>query len=155
MSLFKEIIRRFNKEKIRYLLIGRQAVMFYGAPLFSFDYDFWIHPEDKSKTYQILEERLDLEPSYPIESKRPIVSFLSISGEKIDVFFVRKITNKDGETFDIDEVLRRSIMVKDKNFAIRLPHIDDLIGLKKIGERPKDLEDIEYLKALKKELKIY
>jgi hypothetical protein len=46
-------------------------------------------------------------------------------------------------------------MVKDKNFAIRLPHIDDLIGLKKIGERPKDLEDIEYLKALKKELKIY
>lgn len=150
MSLFKEIIRLFNKEKIRYLLIGRQAVMLYGAPLFSYDYDFWIHPEDKKKTYRILEETLEFEPSYPEDIKRPMISFLSDKGEKVDVFFVKKITNASGETFGIEEVLKRSIIVKDRGFTIRLPDIDDLIGLKKMGKRPKDIEDIEYLQAIRK-----
>lgn len=153
MSFFKEIIRLFNKEKIRYLLIGRQAVMLYGAPLFSYDYDFWIHPDDRVKTYKILVGMLDLEPSYPEDIKRPMISFLSDKGEKVDVFFVKKITNASGETFEIESVLKRSIIVKDKGFTICLPDIDDLIGLKKMSRRPKDIEDIEYLQTIKKFLK--
>lgn len=150
MSFFKEIIRLFNKEKIRYLLIGRQAVMLYGAPLFSYDYDFWIHPEDRKKTYRVLEDILEFESSYPEDIKRPMISFLSDKGEKVDVFFVKEITNSFGETFEIEEVLKRSIIVRDKGFTIRLPDIDDLIGLKKMGRRPKDVEDVEYLQTIKK-----
>jgi hypothetical protein len=37
------------------------------------------------------------------------------------------------------------------DFSIRIPHIDDLILLKQIGDMaPKDYEDVEYLKSIKR-----
>lgn len=37
----------------------------------------------KKKTYRILEETLEFEPSYPEVIKRPMISFLSDKGEKV------------------------------------------------------------------------
>jgi hypothetical protein len=39
---FKQIIQQFNSKLIRHVLIGRQAVVLYGAPVTSFDYDLWV-----------------------------------------------------------------------------------------------------------------
>ncbi len=154
--LFEEIVRTFNKKKIRYLLIGRQALMFYGAPLFTYDYDFWIHPEDKDMVFDYMEDTLGMEASRNRTEKRPIFAFHSDSADKIDVFIVRKITNKEGETLDIDECLGRAVEIRqpDSDFFVRVPSIDDLIKLKKMGKRPKDMEDIEYLETIKR-LKIH
>ena len=150
--LFEKIIQKFNKLGIRYLLIGRQAVMLYGSPVFSFDYDFWVHPDDKGKLFEYLEDKLELEPSRSREEKKPVFSFYSNSSDKIDIFIVRKITNKEGETLDIEECLKKSVTISspDSNYFVRVPAIDDLIKLKKTAKRTKDLEDIEYLKAIKK-----
>jgi len=150
--LFEEVVKTFNKKHIRYLLIGRQALLFYGAPLFTYDYDFWIHPEDKDTVFDYLEDTLGMEASRDRIEKRPIFAFHSDSADKIDVFIVRKITNKKGETLDIDECLIRSVEISqpDSDFHVRLPSIDDLIKLKKMGKRPKDIEDIEYLETIKK-----
>ena len=38
-------IKQLNKEKIKFILVGRQALVQYGAPLQSFDYDFYIGPD--------------------------------------------------------------------------------------------------------------
>jgi len=54
-----ELINAFNANNIRYVLIGRQAVVQYGANLFSFDYDFWVHPEDRTNTYKVDETDID------------------------------------------------------------------------------------------------
>ncbi|MDO9288471.1 MAG: hypothetical protein Q7T83_06735 [Thermodesulfovibrionales bacterium] len=150
--LFEEVVKTFNKKHIRYLLIGRQALLFYGAPLFTYDYDFWIHPEDKAMVFDYLEDTLGMEASRDRTEKRPIFAFHSDSADKIDVFIARKITNKEGETLDIDECLSRAVEIRqpDSDFHVRLPSIDDLIKLKKMGKRPKDLEDIEYLETIKK-----
>lgn len=149
---FEEIIRKLNKLNIRYLLIGRQAVMFYGSPVFSFDYDFWVHSEDKDKLFEYLEDELGLEPSRSRGEKRPIFSFYSNSADKIDIFFIKKLTNNENETLDIDECFKRSKIISspDSNFFVRVPCIDDLIKLKKTGKRIKDKEDIEYLQTIKK-----
>jgi hypothetical protein len=36
---FKQIIQQLNSNLVRYVIIGRQAVVLYGAPITSFDYD--------------------------------------------------------------------------------------------------------------------
>jgi hypothetical protein len=147
-----QFIKELNKKKIRYLLIGRHAVIQYGAPLFSMDYDFWVHPDEKKKLLKLVEDDFEGELSHAIEEKKPIYTAY-IDDYKIDLFFVRKITNLDGETLSFDSCYKNSIVKSDPDgaFYIRLPEIDDLIILKKMGNRPKDLEDIEYLKSIKKE----
>ena len=41
-----EVIRRFNTEGIRYLVIGGQAVRLEGCPRFSMDWDVYIPSRD-------------------------------------------------------------------------------------------------------------
>jgi hypothetical protein len=148
----REVIKGFNKRGIRYLLIGRQAVMLYGAPLFSYDFDFWIHPEERDRVYSFLEDELGFEVSSNREQKKPLVFFYTQGGDKIDVFFFRNTVNKNGEKLNIDECLKNAIKIKepDSDLYVMVPSIDNLIKLKKIGDSPKDLEDIEYLEKIKK-----
>jgi hypothetical protein len=145
------LVSAFNARRVRYLLIGRQAVVLYGAPLFSFDYDFWVHPEDRDKTYEVL-EAAGLLSRHPIEDNKPIVMFENDEGVKIDIFFVSRMSS-DSKGVDLvfDEVFQRAIVKADPkaDFYIRLPAIEDLISLKMLaGDRPKDLEDIEYLRVI-------
>ncbi|MBI4689280.1 MAG: hypothetical protein HY754_03290 [Nitrospirae bacterium] len=149
---FEEIIGELNKQRIRYILVGGRAAVFYGSPRFTYDYDFWVHPEDKNKLFDLFENEFGFEPSRGREEKRPIFVFYSDSGDKVDVFIARKITNKDGETISIDECLANSKEIREpkSDFFVRVPSIDDLIKLKKMGKRPKDIEDIEYLETIKR-----
>lgn len=146
-----ELITNFNKSGLRYVLIGRHAVIQYGAPLFSFDYDFWIHREDREKSYKIIKD-FGLIPNHEISRKRPIVNFTDDEGNKVDVFFFKSVTNRDGITLTFDLVYQNSVIKKDPEgeFYLRIPCIEDLIQLKKMGNRTKDIEDIEYLEALMK-----
>ena len=148
----EKIIRGFNKKGIRYLLIGRQAVMLYGAPLFSFDYDFWIHPEDKQQLFEFLEDELDCEVTGNRSEKKPVFSFYTRTGEKLDIFVFLYVRNSEKEKISIEETLKNSIKIREphSHFYVVVPGIDDLIKIKKIKTRPKDLEDIEYLESIKK-----
>lgn len=147
-----ELIRVFNRQGIRYLLIGRQAVVQYGAPLFSFDYDFWVNPDDREALYKIMED-MALLSKYSYQDKRPMDSFSDDEGNKVDVFFVRVFDKPSlGLSLKFDDVYQRGVIKKDpdSDFYVKIPSIDDLIKLKHLGElRPKDLEDIEYLEKLK------
>jgi hypothetical protein len=92
-----KLIQRLNRENIRYLLIGRQSVVQYGAPLFSFDYDFWVHPDDKNATFEIIESfglTSGLENKPDIRKKKPIVIFDDDEGNKVDVFFTKTRASK-------------------------------------------------------------
>lgn len=149
------LIKRFNEKGVRYILIGRQSVVQYGAPLFSFDYDFWVHPGDRDKTVEIIE-------SFGLSSgqqsaKRPIVVFDDDAGNKVDVFFAKVLAaRKKDLSISFDGAYRSAIIKKDpkSDFYVRIPEIDDLILLKQLGDMaPKDHEDVEYLKSIKKSLK--
>ncbi len=146
VSLFR-LIRELNRRKIRYLIIGRRAVILYGGPVLTADTDLWIHPEDKKTVLSLLTDKLGLEISHPPDTKRPIVS--GFSGlKKFDLFFQRGIKNIEDEMIEFVACYKNSILKKDpkENISFRIPSIDDLIRLKRIRKpNVKDEQDIEYL----------
>jgi len=146
VSFFK-LIRQLNRRKIRYLIIGRRAVILYGGPVLTTDTDLWIHPEDKKTVLSLLLDELGLEISHPPDTKKPIVS--GFSGlKKFDLFFQRGIKNIENEMIEFEDCYKNSILKEDpkEDISFRIPSIDDLIRLKKIREpNIKDEQDIEYL----------
>jgi hypothetical protein len=146
VSFFK-LIRQLNRRKIRYLIIGRRAVILYGGPVLTTDTDLWIHPEDKKTVLSLLLDELGLEISHPPNTKKPIVS--GFSGlRKFDLFFQKGIKNIEDQMIEFEDCYKNSILKKDpkEDVSFRIPSIDDLIRLKKIRKpNVKDEQDIEYL----------
>jgi hypothetical protein len=151
---FLEFVRRLERDKTSYMLIGRWAVILYGAPLMTADYDFWISSHDRAKVLDYLEsEGYELPPKE--EWEKPLITAYR-GPDKIDLMFLKQITNRELQRIRFDDCLARSVLHEDKksNFKIRVPSIDDLIALKKIErkseqEKFKDQTDIRILQALK------
>ena len=146
----EDFITELNKKNIRYILIGGQAVTLYGSPIVSFDFDFWIDPLQKKEFFHIA-DALDFE--YRNESKdKPMVIFYA-EEEKLDIFFARRMSAINGKAITFEECYQKATSLKDPTgFSVRVPYIDDLITLKSCKKKPsaKDLEDIEYLRIIKK-----
>jgi len=55
---YKELFRIFNKYRVKYLIVGAYAVIFYGVPRFTKDVDIWVKPESKNalKVHAALKE---------------------------------------------------------------------------------------------------
>jgi len=143
---FFEIIKDFNRMGIRYLIIGRRAVVLYGAPVLTADYDFWIDSTEKQRVLAyFIKKECDL--SDPEDTLKPIIQVYA-GPRKIDLFFHQTIRNLEGELIEFNTCYENSSIKEDREQGIffRLPMIDDLIKTKKIREKNvKDLQDIEYL----------
>jgi hypothetical protein len=150
-----DVIRWFNRLEIRYLIIGRRAVILYGGPVLTGDHDIWIHAADRKKALSLLAQELSFELSQPVDTKMPIVTGFS-GMRKYDLFFQRGATTIENERVEVDECYRNSVLIEDpsKNISFRVPSIDDLIRLKKIRQpNVKDEQDIEYLLKVKRLLR--
>jgi len=149
---FFDLIRKFERRNIRFLIIGRRALVLYGAPVLTADHDLWIHPDDKKKALSLLSEELGFELSHPPETRKPIVTGFS-GFKKYDLFFQRSVRNLEHETIDFEDCYRNSVVKDDpaEDLRFRIPSIDDLIRLKKIRKpNAKDQQDIEYLLKAKR-----
>lgn len=147
---FIDLVKALNKERIRYIIIGRRALILYGIPVMTADYDLWISPEDREKTLTLL-EKMGIELSEHPTTKKLIV-FAYSSTKKFDLFFHRTITNLDGEKIIFDDCYQNAVTADSSNKApqILIPSIDDLIKMKKIRNgSAKDIQDIEYLLKIK------
>ena len=152
---FFHILKEFNLQKIRYLIIGRRAVILYGGPVLTADHDLWIHPEDKKKTLSLLSEKFGFELSYPPDTEKPIVTGFS-GMKKYYFFFQKSVKNIDNEKIEFEECYKHSIVKEDAKEKVKfhIPSIDDLIRLKKIRKpNIKDEQDIEYLLKAKRLIK--
>ena len=152
---FLKLIRELNREKVRYLVIGRRAVILYGAPVLTADSDLWIHPNDKRRALSLVQDKFGLELSDSPETKKPIVSGFS-GMRKFDFFFQKSVKTFEDQVIDFEDCYKNSILKKDpeEEVSFRIPSIDDLIHLKKIRKpNIKDEQDIEYLLKAKQLLR--
>ena len=136
-------------------MIGRRALIHYGAPLQTYDYDFWVDPDSRN-TARFLKvvQGLDLQPvdgSWEVQG-RPLVTFCYREEHKFDVFLVRNFKNLDGETVDFDSAYRRKVVMEAKGDPLRIPvpSLQDLKLLKRMRDSEKDREDLRYLDLLAK-----
>ena len=140
---FKELLKLFEKHKIRYVIVGGYAVMKYSEPRFTKDLDVFIatDQENAKSVYLALKEfgapLENLSPNdfahegYFYQMGRPplrVDIMMSIPGVKFDVVW------KNREVVELDDL---------KVFFISR---SDLIRAKEATGRPQDKIDIEKLK---------
>jgi len=67
----------------------------------------------------------------------------------VDVFRARSLSAGGGKKITFEEMYsRRKILKGESGLELNLPTIADLITLKKLRSSPKDIQDIQYLKAI-------
>jgi hypothetical protein len=149
-SHFDEVafFRAISTNGVRALLIGRRALVLLGLPVLTADYDFWIHIDD-IKAFNDAAARFDLAPTRTPHEARRAGRYVLENDEHVDVLVARSIPTTDGGTVDFDGLWerRRTLMLAD--VTVQIPSLDDLITTKRIGSRPKDVEDIRLLRAFK------
>ena len=142
-----ELILLLNEHRIRYLLIGGQAVRLEGMPRFSMDWDFYIPPRDLDniqKINRILEGELDL-------------SLLPL-GERGENFVQTYQTRWGIVQFHLagpglpkfDEAEARAVIHETENHTpVRCLCRNDLLESKRKAARPQDTLDIVFLENKK------
>ncbi len=145
-----EFFRAIAASGARALLIGRRALVALGLPVLTADYDFWIHIEDIA-TFNQATEPQGLVPSHTPDEARGRGRYVLENDERVDVFVARSVPTVDGVRVAFDDVwTRRQSLEVAPGAALAVPALDDLILTKRFGGRPKDLEDIRLLEALRK-----
>ena len=139
----EELIKLFNDNGVRYILIGGQAVRLEGLPRFSMDWDFFIPSRDIENIKKInclLGAEFDVE-LLPLGAK----------GEN----FVQTYQTRWGllqfhlgapglPTFDVAE--EDSVKCEtETGVAVKCLSIKRLLDSKKAAGRPQDQQDIEFL----------
>jgi hypothetical protein len=146
-----DFFRSIAASGARALLIGRRALVALGIPVLTADYHFWIHIDDIA-TFNDAVERQGLLPSRTPEEARERGRYVLENDERVDVLVARSVPTVDGLRVAFEEVWeRRRELVVAPGVALATPALDDLILTKRFGGRPKDLEDIRLLEALRKE----
>ena len=135
----------------RALLIGRRALVALGIPVLTADYDFWLHIDDIAAMNAAVEP-MGLFPTRTPEEARGRGRYVLENDERVDVLVARAVPTVDGVRVAFDEVWsRRRALEVAEGAVIAVPTLDDLILTKRFGGRPKDLEDIRLLEALRGE----
>ena len=143
-----EILRQFNEARVRYLLIGGQAMRLIGMPRFSMDWDFFIPPRDPAnfeRLNTLLQEELDA----------PLVP-LGPNGEN----FIQTYQTRWGVMQfhlgvpgipSFEEAERRAVLrLTEGGTPVRCLSPAHLLASKQAANRPEDKADIDFLMELQR-----
>ena len=146
-----EFFRAIAASGAQALLIGRRALVALGIPVLTADYDFWLHIDDIAAFNAAIEPQ-GLLPTRTPEEARSRGRYVLENDERVDVLVARSVPTADGVRVAFDDIwTRRRALEIAPGVAVAVPALDDLILTKRFGGRPKDLEDIRLLEALRKE----
>jgi hypothetical protein len=160
MILYEEILREFQDQKVKYVLVGGIAVNLLGSFRSTADMDILVEMSDVNlrKVVSILKQK-----GYRV--KQPVEP-MGIADEKTRHDWIHnkhmKAFNfyKEDELKEVDIIIespvsyedarRGSTRIKVEDIVLRVISIDNLIKMKKNTGRDKDRLDIEELKKIKK-----
>ena len=126
---FFDIIKAFNRMGIRYLIIGRRAVVLYGAPVLTADYDFWIDSKERATVLAYFSKKGCALP-HGEGSLKPIIQVFA-GPRKIDLFFHQAVRNLDGDLVEFKSCYKNATIKEDREQEIlfRIPSILSLIHI--------------------------
>jgi len=160
MIIYEKILKEFQKQKVKYLLVGGIAVNLLGSFRNTADMDILVDMADENlrKIITILKKN-----GYHV--KQPVEP-LQFADEKIRKNWIKnknmKVFNfyKDDDLQEVDIIIdspvsyqkakKNAIIIKMKDLNIQVISIDDLIKMKQKAGRKIDQADIEELQIIKK-----
>lgn len=146
-----EFFRAIQDCGARALLIGRRALVALGIPVLTADYDFWIHRDDIALFNEAVES-MELLPTRTPDEARSRGRYVLENDERVDVLVARSVATTDGVRVAFEDLWeRRRLLTLAHEVDVAVPTLDDLILTKRFASRPKDLEDIRLLQALRSE----
>jgi hypothetical protein len=141
----EKLLKLLKENKVIFIVIGASAFPVYGYARATLDIDLFVKPDLKNirKTIKALKEfgydLADLVAKDFMENKILIRQYMV----EADIHpFVKGVT--------FDEVWKNKITAKYGNTEVYFPALDDMIKMKKASGRPIDLEDLKYLREIKK-----
>jgi len=142
-----ELLQLLNDLKVRYLIIGGQAVILHSEPRYTKDVDLWVEPTERNaaRLFKALQEFGAPANSITQDDLATpgTVFIFGLEPNRVDI-----LTRVKGAKFDASFKRRCSILFKGvkANFI----SLEDLIRIKRATARPQDLLDLEKLLIAKR-----
>jgi predicted nucleotidyltransferase len=158
--IYEDVFKTLYEEGVRYLIVGGMAVNFYGYARMTVDLDIMVDlDEENLKKLIKAMERLNYQPRAPVKpieftSSKKREEWVKEKGAIVFTFIDLKDPIKHIDIFlknpmDFEKVYQSRNTIQMKDVPMSLPSIDDLIEMKGLSGRPRDLEDIHHLKKIK------
>jgi predicted nucleotidyltransferase len=152
-SDIQEFIKLLNIHGVRYVIVGGEAVIYYGYARLTGDVDFFYEasPENAGRLFDTLDEFWGgnipgIKSSGELLSKGTILQF-GVPPNRIDLInSIDEVSFEEGWEFRTEE----EIEIGGKKYKVYYLGLEQLIKNKEAIKRYKDLEDLVYLKAAQK-----
>lgn len=138
------LLKLLKEHKVVFVVIGASAFPVHGYARATLDIDIFIKPdkENAEKTWQALKafgyDVTDIKTEDLLKKKLLIRQY----AVETDIHpFVKGV--------NFDEIWQNKVRAKYGDTFVYFPSLADIIAMKRAAGRPKDLEDLKYLKKLK------
>ena len=143
----EELLKKLNDARVRYVVIGGQAMLQEGMPRFTLDWDIFIPPSDSDNFAKINaalagELDMDVEP-LDVKTGEGFVQIYQTSAGIVQFHLSPPGLSK------FSEVEERAVTRDYKGVPVKYLCLDDLLSSKLAVARDKDADDILFLQIKK------
>ena len=161
VAIFDTLFKILDDADVRYIVVGGLAVVLHGHARLTADLDLIIDL-DPGEVRRAISALVDagFRPQVPVPPEQfadPATRRSRIRDKGMRVFSMSDPENSMRivdlfveNPIPFDELLSRSEVLHLQTASVRIAAIDDLIRLKEMAGRPKDLDDIEKLHEIKR-----
>ncbi len=160
---YEDVFRELNSNDVRYLVVGGTAIVLHGIVRLTADLDIMVDMSKENIMRLVSSmENLGYKPRVPVDAREladaqkrkswveeknmKVFSFLDSKNQLHIVDVLVK------EPIGFEEAYDRKIIVEAAGIPIPVVSLEDLIRLKEIPKREKDLDDLKSLKKLRDEI---
>lgn len=144
---YRDLLKILNKHRVRYLIVGAYAVIYYTEPQYTKDLDVWIEPtlENAKRLYKALKEfGLPLK-SVKLEDFTDKDLFYQIGVVPVRVDIMMGIKG-----LEFEDSWENRIITNFERIKVNILGVNELIRSKEITGRNEDIKDIERLQCILK-----
>ena len=147
----REFLWLLHEHRVRYLIVGGEAVIYYGYPRLTGDVDFFYDPDEENTLllFKALQEFWDndipgLESHRELESPGYVIQF-GVPPNRIDL-----INNIEAVEFTDawKRKVKETVTIRGEDIPVNYIGLSDLIKNKRNIGRPKDQQDLNYLQQI-------
>ncbi len=141
----EQLLKLLRENRVRFVVIGATAFPVHGYSRATLDVDIFIEPEKENaqKTWKALKE-------FGYDVADITIEDLLTKKVLIRQYLVETDIHPMVKGITFERVWRNKVKARFGKTFVWFASLDDLITMKKAASRPKDIEDLRYLLALKK-----